>query len=298
MKKRLKMSTVIGILILIGTAIVIGLIGYRVVIKSGELPGKLVSLSSAADNLYYSQSASEVKTMSRIQKVDYDTMKYGYLDDVHLAQMDYLDSYYEEQQMEEIRKKNDVVAMENWSSGMLAYEDAKKQQEEDAKRAIAQAEAAAAAAEAARHERVQQIAASILQRDLNGGTIDVGDSSDLGSGATASNGGAIGERILADHHGASLGIFSITAYCTCRVCCGVYSGRNRTASGTVPTSNRTVAVDTSVIPFGTRLVINGQVYVAEDVGGAIKGNHIDMFFYTHAEAVRWGRRSMEVFLYD
>lgn len=298
MKKKVKISTLIGVFVLIIATAVIGFTGYKVVVKSGEVPGKLVSLSTAADNIYYSNGTTETKTMSRVQKVDYETMKYGYLDDVNLAQMDYLDSYYEDRQMEEIRKKNDVVAMENWSSGILAYEDLKAQQEEEARRAIAQAEAAAAAAEAARHERVQQIVSSIVQRDLDSGFIDVGDSSNLGFGATATNGGAIGERVMADHHGESLGIFNITAYCTCRVCCGVYSGRNRTASGTVPTSNRTVAVDTSVIPFGTRLVINGQVYVAEDVGGAIVGKHIDMFFYTHAEAVRWGKRNMEVFLYD
>lgn len=298
MKKKVKISTVIGILVLLFTTVVIGFVGYKVVAKSGELPGKLVSLSTAAENVYFSQGTSEIRTMSRVQKVNYETMKYGYLDDVNLARMNYLDSYYESQQMDELRKKNDLTAMENWSSGILAYEDMKAQQEEEAKRAIAEAEAAAAAAEAARHEQVQQIASSILQRDLDSGYIDVGDSSNLGYGDTASNGGAIGERVMADHHGESLGIFNVTAYCTCRVCCGVYSGRNRTASGTVPTSNRTVAVDTSVIPFGTRLVINGQVYVAEDVGGAIRGKHIDMFFYTHAEAVRWGKRYMEVFLYD
>lgn len=292
------MSTMIGCCVLIVTTAIIGYVGYRVIAKSGEIPGKLVSLSTAAENVYFSQSTTETWTMSRVQKVEYETMKYGYLDDVNLAQMDYLDSYYEGQRMDEIREKNDLIAMENWSSDVLAYEDAKAKQEEEANNAIAQAQAAAEAAEAARHERVQQITASILHTDVDSGYIDVGDSSNLGYGATASNGGAIGERIMADHHGESLGIFNITAYCTCRVCCGVYSGRNRTASGTVPTSNRTVAVDTSVIPFGTRLVINGQVYVAEDVGGAIWGKHIDMFFYTHAEAVRWGKRNMEVFLYD
>ncbi|MGN0437464.1 MAG: 3D domain-containing protein [Lachnospiraceae bacterium] len=298
MKKKVKISTIIGIIVLLLTTVAIIFVGYRVVAQSGQLPGKMVSLSNAADNVYYSQGVSETKKLSRVQKVDYETMKYGYLDDVYLSQMDYLDSYYEGQRMEEIRKKNDVVAMENWSSGILAYEDLKEQQEEEARRAIERAQAEAAAAEAARHQRVREIADSILGRNLDIGYIDVGDSSDLGFGATATNGGAIGERVMADHHGASLGIFSITAYCTCRVCCGVYSGRNRTASGTIPTSNRTVAVDTNVIPFGTRLVINGQVYVAEDVGSAIVGNHIDMFFYTHAEAVRWGKRNMEVFYYD
>ena len=103
-------------------------------------------------------------------------------------------------------------------------------------------------------------------------------------------------QAYAEKYGKSLGKFVITAYCTCRVCCGVYSGGNRTASGTVPTSNRTIAVDTNVIPFRTKVIINGQVYVAEDRGGAIKGKRIDMFFMTHKEALRWGRRTMEVYL--
>ncbi|MBO5089121.1 MAG: 3D domain-containing protein, partial [Lachnospiraceae bacterium] len=48
----------------------------------------------------------------------------------------------------------------------------------------------------------------------------------------------------------------------------------------------------------TKVVINGQVYVAEDRGGAIKGKRIDMFFMTHKEALRWGRRTMTVYLAD
>ncbi|MGN0495193.1 MAG: 3D domain-containing protein [Lachnospiraceae bacterium] len=299
MKKKVKVSTVIGTVILLVCTAGIGYTGYRVIAKSGEVPGKLMSLSTAADNLYYNNDMSYVRTMSRVQKVDYETMKYGYLDDVNLARMDYLDTYYDNERMVEVRAKNDLTAMENWSSDVLAYEEFKAEQEEAAKKAIAEAEAAEAAAEAARKAKIDAITASILKTDeVSTGYIDVGDSSNLGYGDTATNGGAIGPKVIADKHGESLGIFNITAYCTCRVCCGVYSGRNRTASGTVPTSNRTVAVDRSIIPFGTKLVINGQVYVAEDVGGAIQGKHIDMFFYTHAEATRWGKRNMEVFYYD
>lgn len=295
MKTKMKTSTVIGSLVLIIFAGFLGFAGYRVIAKSNELPGKLVSVATAAQNRFYTK-----KRMGRIQKVDYEVMKYGYLDQMNLKKMATLDSYYDNERMEEVRAVNNLTAMEEWSSSKLAYEEGKAQQEEAAKKAIAEAEAAQAAATAARKAKVKAITMSIMHPNYiaDDTLIYTGDSSDLGSGATASRGGAIGERVIAETHGASLGLYTITAYCTCRVCCGIYSGYNRTASGTVPTSNRTVAVDTNVIPFGTKLVINGQVYVAEDRGGAIIGNHIDMFFYTHAEALRWGRRTMEVFYYE
>lgn len=290
MGKKIEKKTMIGIVLLFLCTIAICILGYRVVVTSYELPGRLSSVSVAAYNLnYYGY------TMEKAQKVSYDTMKYGYMDDLMLAMMDQKDRYYENERMEEIRAVNDLTAMSEKTADKLAYEQAKANQEERDR----QAKQAAKAAEQAKQARIQQILAQ-MQTDENGTTnnqyIDTGNSNDTGSGDTASKGGKKGEPVYASTHGKSLGTFVITAYCTCKICCGVYSGGNRTASGTVPTTNRTLAVDTSVIPFGTKLVINGQVYVAEDRGGAIKGKRIDMFFYTHKEALRWGRRSMEVFL--
>ncbi len=92
----------------------------------------------------------------------------------------------------------------------------------------------------------------------------------------------------------SLGTFRITHYCSCYYCCGGWG--NATASGAIPTVGRTIAVDTSIIPFGTRVVINGNVYVAEDTGGAIKGNKIDIFVSDHATALRLGVYYAEVYL--
>lgn len=84
-----------------------------------------------------------------------------------------------------------------------------------------------------------------------------------------------------------LGVFKITHYCPCTICCGP-NGGNTTASGTKPTAGRTIAVDKRKIPFSTRVVINGHTYVAEDTGGAIKGNRIDIFVNTHQEALNKG----------
>lgn len=58
-----------------------------------------------------------------------------------------------------------------------------------------------------------------------------------------------------------------------------------------------VAVDPRVIPLGTKLYIPGYGYgIAEDTGGAIKGNRVDLFFTTESECSRWGVRSVDVYI--
>lgn len=69
-----------------------------------------------------------------------------------------------------------------------------------------------------------------------------------------------------------------------------------TATGTTPTAGRTIAVDPSVIPYGSEVIIDGHTYIAEDCGGAIKGNRIDLFFSTHEEALAWGKKTKEVII--
>jgi 3D (Asp-Asp-Asp) domain-containing protein len=60
-----------------------------------------------------------------------------------------------------------------------------------------------------------------------------------------------------------------------------------------------VAVDPSVIPLGTRLYIPGYGYaIADDVGGAIKGNKIDLAFDSRSEALQFGRQTVTVYVVD
>lgn len=68
-----------------------------------------------------------------------------------------------------------------------------------------------------------------------------------------------------------------------------YAHGTRTASGT-PVRWGVVAVDPRVIPLGSRLLIDGLdgVFIAEDTGGGVRGNHIDIYFPDRASAVRWG----------
>ncbi len=75
----------------------------------------------------------------------------------------------------------------------------------------------------------------------------------------------------------------------------------RTATMTWPQEKRTIAVDPSVIPLNSKVyvtcdtwsAING-VYIAEDTGGLIKGNRVDLFMNNRDQAIRWGRRVVQV----
>ena len=76
-----------------------------------------------------------------------------------------------------------------------------------------------------------------------------------------------------------------------------HSGYN-TASGVYPHYG-VVAVDTSNIPMGTKMYVEGYGYAtARDRGGAIKGNRIDLFFESHSEAMSWGVRKVNVYFFD
>lgn len=102
------------------------------------------------------------------------------------------------------------------------------------------------------------------------------------------------EKVNEEPNIVSLGEFRLTAYCKCEVCCGKWIN-HPTASGVMPTVNRTISVDTNVIPFGTEIMIDGNIYVAEDTGSAIKGNRIDVYMSDHQTALEFGVQYKEVF---
>ncbi len=70
----------------------------------------------------------------------------------------------------------------------------------------------------------------------------------------------------------------------------------RTATG-MKSGFGIVAVDPKVIPLGSILYVQGYGYgVAADTGGLIKGNRIDVFFYSTKDAYKWGRRKVTVYI--
>ena len=83
-----------------------------------------------------------------------------------------------------------------------------------------------------------------------------------------------------DSQGKYLGRFRLTGYCNCVLC----HGQGYTASGTVPQAGRTVAMNG--IPFGTKLLINGGVYVVEDRG--VPYGNVDIYHDTHDQALSFG----------
>lgn len=92
---------------------------------------------------------------------------------------------------------------------------------------------------------------------------------------------------------AYMGEFRVTAYCPCKQCSEQWG--TQTSTGATATAGRTIAVDPSIIPYGTKVIINGNEYIAEDRGSAIKGNMIDIFFDSHAETQKFGVQYFEVY---
>jgi 3D (Asp-Asp-Asp) domain-containing protein len=97
---------------------------------------------------------------------------------------------------------------------------------------------------------------------------------------------------------ASLGNYTVTAYCGCEECCGKWAlqregGTVTGAAGVELVAGYSIAAD-KTFPFGTRLYIDGKEYEVQDRGGAINGNRIDVYFTTHAEALAFDMGEYEV----
>lgn len=94
-----------------------------------------------------------------------------------------------------------------------------------------------------------------------------------------------------------LGQCTVTHYDVCAACCGKTDGI--TASGTAAVPYTTAAVDPEIIPLGSILYADygdGIIhrYLAEDVGGGVRGNHIDLCVSSHQEALELGVRTAEI----
>lgn len=100
----------------------------------------------------------------------------------------------------------------------------------------------------------------------------------------------------------SLGVFTVTAYCSCSECCGKWSGHKMSiptqAGVPYPVEGYTISVDPEVIPLRSVVELEGRgTRYAHDTGGSIKGKRIDLFFASHGDALEFGRQELEVWIY-
>lgn len=76
-----------------------------------------------------------------------------------------------------------------------------------------------------------------------------------------------------------------------------YTGDTVTSTGTTPKWG-TIAVDPSIIPYGTKVYIPqfGMTFIAEDTGSAIRGNKIDIFMNDQSKVSDWGRKNIDIYI--
>ncbi|MGM9611967.1 MAG: 3D domain-containing protein [Butyricicoccus sp.] len=96
-------------------------------------------------------------------------------------------------------------------------------------------------------------------------------------------------------NGKAMGNFKLTFYCACSSCSGGFG--SNTATGVRCTEGRTIAVDPRVIPLGSKVYIEGfGDFIAEDTGGAIKGNRIDIYLNDHSRCYALGVARANVYV--
>lgn len=95
--------------------------------------------------------------------------------------------------------------------------------------------------------------------------------------------------------------FNTSAYCSCEKCCGKTS--TTTASGVSATTWSTIAAGKNY-PIGTIIYIpalkdkpNEGWFIVQDRGGAITNNKLDIYMGTHTEAIQYGRKNLECYVY-
>jgi 3D (Asp-Asp-Asp) domain-containing protein len=140
----------------------------------------------------------------------------------------------------------------------------------------------------ARHRRRLRAAAAALLGAVAGGALLVACSAanppPAAPPATTRPAPSPAPTSTAGARGPELGIFEVSCH----------TGKGITASGR-PSSRETVSVDPSVVPLGTRLVIDKVgPRVAADTGGAIRGRRLDIWEPSAAACTRFGRRQLRV----
>ena len=92
----------------------------------------------------------------------------------------------------------------------------------------------------------------------------------------------------------NMGEFKVTYYCSCSECSGCWG--TQTSTGKHCEQGRTVAVDPDVIDYGSRVLIDDNEYVAEDCGGAVNGDHVDIYVDDHETVKALGTKYKKIWV--
>lgn len=95
----------------------------------------------------------------------------------------------------------------------------------------------------------------------------------------------------------------VSHYCICETCCGKspdHPAYGITASGRKATPGVSVAVDPSIIPLGSTVMVDygdGELvyYRADDTGSAVNGSHIDVCMESHQDAINAGIQTATIY---
>ena len=194
-------------------------------------------------------------------------------------------------------KSSESALVDEINSKADAINDLIRQAKEEEIAAQKKAEEEAAAAAAARKQAAEaarvaaaEAANAAAKADTDTSSSSGSSSSDSSASSTTTGSPSASDTSSSSSSGTYLGRFKLTGYCSCSICTGQWSGGS-TASGTTPTAGRTIAM--GGVPFGTKLMINGQVYTVEDRGTAY--GHVDIFCSSHSEALSFGVQYADVY---
>ena len=98
-----------------------------------------------------------------------------------------------------------------------------------------------------------------------------------------------------------LGEYKVTAYCACEECCGEWAenrefGKVIGAAGVELVPDYSIATDAKLLPYGTKIIMDGKEYEAHDAGAAVKGNCIDVYFDDHEIATQYGVQYKKIYV--
>ena len=192
---------------------------------------------------------------------------------------------------EEQSKAAEASWLAESSAAQAAAEEASRQA---AAQAAAEEASRQAAAQAAAEEASRQAAAQAAAEEASRQAAAQAAAEEAARQAAAQQQAAQQQAAQQQH----LGKFRITHYCSCSICCGQWSTGSSTvigASGMVLTPGQSIAVNPAQIPYGSKVMINGQIYIAADTG--VGSNCIDIYTGTnHAVASAGGMYYADVYL--